>query len=78
MQGSVEGVGGELGGMALGRREAADGGVDGVDVDQGSVEDGCPIDHLGDSGGCGPGRATSLCVEGDVLDAPLAHQERNA
>jgi len=61
----VEGVSGQLGGVALRWGEAADGGVDGVDVDQRSLQHGLPIDHLGD---CGRGSArgtTTLCVEGD-------------
>ena len=66
LEGAVEGVGGELGGVALGGREAADRGVDGVDVDQGGVEDRRAVDHLGDGGGGGLGRAAALGVEGDA------------
>jgi hypothetical protein len=62
----VEGVGCELGGVSLGWDEAADDGVDGVDVDQGRVEDRGAVDHLGDGGGCGLGCSAALSVEGDL------------
>jgi hypothetical protein len=78
LEGSVEGVGGELGGVALGGREAADGGVDGVDVDESGVENGCAVDHLGDGGGCGLGCSTTLGVEGDVPDATVCDKKRDA
>ena len=77
LEGSVEGVGGELGGVALGGGEAADGGVDGVDVEQGGVENGRAVDHLGDRGGGGLGGAAALGVEGDALDPPVGDRERD-
>ena len=67
----MEGVGGELGGVALGGGEAADGGVDGVDVEEGSVEDRLAVDRLGDGGGRRLGGAAALGVEGDVVDAAV-------
>ena len=74
----MEGVGGELGGVALGRGETADCGVDGVDVDESSVEDGGAIDRLSDGGRCRLGGSTPLGVEGDAFDAAIGDQERNA
>jgi hypothetical protein len=74
----VEGVGGELSGVTLGRSETADCGVDGVDVDQGGVEDWSAIDHLGDGCGCGLRGTATLGVKADLTKAPFRDQERNA
>lgn len=68
----------ELGGVALGGGEATDSGVNGVDVDQGSVEDGGAVDHLGDGGSCRLRGPAALGVKADLTKAPLGDQERNA
>jgi hypothetical protein len=64
-----------LGGVALAGGEAADRGVDGVDVDQGRVEDRSAIDHLGDRGGRSSGGAAALGLEGDGIDAAILNSE---
>lgn len=68
MKCAVEGVGGELGGVALGGGEAADGGVNGVDVDQSGIEDRRSVDHLRHGRGGSPRSPASLGVEGDRVD----------
>jgi hypothetical protein len=72
---AVESVGGELGGVALGGGEAADGGIDGVDVDQGGIEDRLTIDHLGDGGSGGLGCSAALGIDGDGLDSAVGNRE---
>ena len=67
----MEGVGGEVGGVALGGGETADCGFDGVDVEGGRLEHGGAVDRLGDGGGRGLGRTAALGVEADRGD-PLA------
>ena len=71
----MEGVGGELGGVALCGGQAADRGVDGVDVEEGGVEDRLAVDRLGDGGGRGLGGPAALGVERDVLDATVGNRE---
>ncbi len=64
--------------MALCRGKTADCSVDGVDVDQGGVEDRYPVDHLGDGCGCGLGGSTPLGIEGRFSDPSFRDLERNA
>lgn len=74
----MECVGGELSGVALGGSEAADCGVDRVDVDEGGIEDGSAVDHLGDGSGCGLRGPATVGIKADLVQAPLGGQERNA
>jgi hypothetical protein len=64
-----------LGGVALGGSQAADGGVDGVDVEESCVEDGGAVDDLDDCCGGGLGGAAALGVEGWVLDTSVGDGE---
>jgi hypothetical protein len=74
----MQGVGRELRGVPLGRREPADCLVDGVYIDQSSLENRRAIDQFGDSSsGCASG-TTSLGVKGHRMNAPILHKERNA
>ena len=61
-------VGGELGRVALGRRQAAERRVDLVDADPRRVEHRLAVDHLGDRRGRRPRRAAALGVEADRGD----------
>ena len=59
----MEGIGGELGGVALGGFEAAEEVRGVVDGQSRGVEDGAALDRLGHGGGRGGGRAAALGVE---------------
>ena len=74
----MERVGGELSGVPLGGGEAADRLIDGVYVNQGSLEDRNAVDRLSDSGRGGAGGAATLGVEGGGMDAAVLHEERDA
>ena len=77
MKSTVKGVGGELGGVALCRREATNCLIDGVYIDQSSLENGRAIDHFGDrSGRCASGPA-ALGIEGNGVDASTLDEERD-
>ena len=65
----MEGVGGQLRRVALGRNEATDCLIDGFYIDQSRLENGRAIDHLGNGGGGCAGGAAALGVEGNRADA---------
>ena len=73
----MQGVGGELGGVALGRRQAAERGVDLVDPDSRRRQDRLAVDHLGGGGGRGAHRAAALGVEADRRDPAVLDRERD-
>jgi hypothetical protein len=75
LKGSMKGIGSELGGVPLGRRQTADCLIDRVYTDQSRLENESAIDHLGDGGrGCAGGTAT-LGVKGDGLDSPVLNEK---
>jgi hypothetical protein len=74
----MESVGGELGGMALGRRQAANGLIDSVYVDQSGLQNRRAINHLGDRGRRGLGGTAALCVEGDIFKPSVSDGERDS
>jgi hypothetical protein len=73
----MKSVRGELGGVALGGRQTADCLVDSVHIDQSRLENRRVIDHLGNSGRGSAIGTASLSVEGDAVDAPVVHEERD-
>ena len=73
----VQGVGGELGGVALGRRETADRLVDFVDPELRRLQDRRPVDDLGDRRGRGTSRPASLGVEADRGDPLVLDRHRD-
>ncbi len=76
-QGAVQGVGRELGGVSLGRGQAADLGVDLLDADAGGDEDGLAVDHLGRGGRGGAHRPAALGVEAGGGDPPVLDPQRD-
>jgi hypothetical protein len=76
LESAVQGVGSQLGGMTLRRRQAPNCLIDSVYIDQSSLENRRAVDHLGNrSRGCA-GSPASLGVEGNAVDAPVSDQER--
>lgn len=78
MQGTVEGVRGQLGGMTPSGREATYCLINGVYADQSGIENRRGVDHLGDGGGGSTSGAAALGVEGDGVDPTVGDQERDA
>jgi hypothetical protein len=76
-QGTVQSIGGKLRRVTLGRGQTAKRLVDLIGADSGDVENGRALDHLGDRGGRGPGRAAALGVEADPSNATALDHERD-
>ena len=73
----MEGICGEDGGVAAGRSQSAEGVIDVVGADRGSIEDGFAFGHLGDAGAGGTRRGTPFRVKGDPLDPATGGLDRN-
>jgi hypothetical protein len=77
-EGSVQGVGGELGGMKLSRRQTTELVRDAGRRDPGGVENRLPP-YQGDAGAAGrDGRSATLGIEGDARERSLVHAHRNS
>lgn len=77
MERSVKGIASQLGSVALGGGETADGGIDGVDVDERGSQHRLSVDHLRHRGRRSLGCTATLAVNGDRIDPPLRDRQRD-